>query len=644
MSAELTREDVEVPSLQEQLSNLFGGYRAEWLRGQIFELFSEPLYFPELKTSRPCIIVGGRGSGKTTVLRGLSYEGQFALGGRDASRLNSWKMYGMYYKADTNIVTAFRGSELTEAQWVPLFGHYTNLLLCELVLRFLEWYQLTTASSIALNKHAYARLAASLQIEEPTTLKDLSERLTLMLLSFEAFINNVADRETPPLTMQGVPVKILIESLSDIDQFAGKTFCFLIDEYENFEPYQQQVINTLVKHSGEQYTFKLAVKELGWHRRTTLNLNEQLISPADYVLVDIAKKISGRQFKDFALSVCNERIARLRSPGSALIRDVRGLLPGLNTAEEAERLGVSTEIEDVRQWLEHSPKYSVLLEQLKPLELYALKSWAAGRKVSLETEVEEYLRDPRTWRTRFGNYKQALMFSLKRGKRGIRRYYCGWDTLTYLAASNIRYMLELVEQSLLAHLQEGRTLAEPVDQAVQTHAAHAVGKKNLSELEGLSVSGAQLTRLLLGLGRVFGQLAADPEGHAPEINQFELSTAEEWSADPNSKSQRVTRLLEHAVMHLALQRWPGNKLGPESDTRAYDYAVHPIFSAFFEFSYRRKRKMTMSDDDILGLVHTPTITIRSVLARHNRTEDELPQQLGIFRAYFSGTSQSTASN
>ena len=66
-------------SLQEQLSKLFGSYKAEWLKEDIFNLFAEPSYLPELTTPRPCILVGGRGTGKTTVLRGLSYQGQLHL-------------------------------------------------------------------------------------------------------------------------------------------------------------------------------------------------------------------------------------------------------------------------------------------------------------------------------------------------------------------------------------------------------------------------------------------------------------------------------------------------------------------------------------------------------------------------------------
>src|SRR6266446_8306609 len=156
-------------SPEEQLSQLFGGYKAEWLKGQLFELFTKPTYFPELETSRPCILIGGRGTGKTTVLLGLSYEGQFALQGKKSDEIQSWPYYGLYYRVNTNRVTAFKGPELDEDQWIVLFAHYFNLVLCELVFKFLEWYQLHSGSSIDFGYEALTKISASLNLETATT-------------------------------------------------------------------------------------------------------------------------------------------------------------------------------------------------------------------------------------------------------------------------------------------------------------------------------------------------------------------------------------------------------------------------------------------------------------------------------------------
>ena len=97
-----------------------------------------------MTTSRPCVLVGGRGTGKTTVLRGLSYHGRFELQNKGATSVSAWPYYGMYYRVDTNRVQAIQGPELSETEWVRRFGHYFNLIMCLQVVRFLDWFQSTT--------------------------------------------------------------------------------------------------------------------------------------------------------------------------------------------------------------------------------------------------------------------------------------------------------------------------------------------------------------------------------------------------------------------------------------------------------------------------------------------------------------------
>ncbi len=623
----------EKRNVQEQLSQLFGSYKAEWLDEQMFDLFTEPSYFPELLTRRPCMLIGGRGTGKTTVLRSLSYEGQFALRGRDPRSIPEWQYYGIYYRVNTNRVTAFHGSELPLHRWIKVFAHYFNLLICEATVRFLDWYALHLPATDTLTPAACAKVSKSLNLPDLKSVRELGDGVDDALIGFEAYINNIADHHAISLSVQGSPLDILFQELSVLPQFKGKQFFVLLDEYENFEDYQQQVINTLIKHSGQLYTFKIGVKELGWRRRTTLNENEQLISPADYVRIPVTEKLEPA-FEDFALKVCNDRVG-LIGRGSAAV-NITKLLPNLTDEDEAMLLDPSGQA-----WCEFDRvvPQTVLSQEEKDrmpgLEKYFLLFWARMQNKPLEQIVEDRARGPDEWRTRYGNYKHALLFTLRRGKAGMRKYYAGWNVFTQLAFCNIRYFLELVEQSLLLHLHSEGAITEAVSFANQTIAAQRVGKKNLSELEGLSVHGAQLTKLLLGLGRVFQSLAADPSGHTPEVTQFHVQDNEA----PPDTILGVQSLLKSAVMHLALIRLTGNKPQDEADTREYDYMVHPIFSAFFVFSYRRKRKMLVAAEDILALVDRPKMTIRKILANQNRSSDEpLPEQLKFFERFYNADS------
>lgn len=618
-----------------KLSTMLGLYKAEWLNGKLFDLFNEPAYFGELKTKRPCVLIGGRGTGKTTVLRGLSYQGQFALANKDPSKVRDWGFYGLYYRVNTNRVTAFRGPELTEEKWAACFAHYMNLSFCQLMLDFVSWYELQTQEKIELSKPELRKIGATLGFTNLEKLSDLSEEIDFEILDFEASINTISDNTPITLSLQGAPLDALAAALTSTPQFSGKQFFFLIDEFENFEDYQQKVLNTLIKHANSSYTFKVGVRELGWRQRATLNPNEQLTSPADYAKISISEVLSSARFSIFAERVVLSRIESAYGTQADQPLNLHNLLPGLSDLEEASKLMdkelPTTLVASLKGQL--SKEELKKATELKPGELYFLHYWAKHRNPSdFSRYVKEWIDGNREWRTRFENHFHASLFSIRKGKRGIRKFYAGWDVFVALANGNIRYLLELVHAAFLRHIESGGEPLEPISPETQTYAAEAIGKKNLSELEGLSVDGAKLTKLLLSLGRIFQVLADDPAGHAPEVNQFHFRQDE-----LGPEQDRIKEILNQAVMHLALVRSPGNKLMDEADTREYDYMVHPIFAPFFIFSHRRKRKLGLDGAQVIGLIDRPRDTIREVLGKHNRGDNEaLPDQLQLFGSYYEG--------
>ena len=620
------------------LAELFSGYRAEWLDEKLFDLFTEPSYFPQLTTSHPCFLEGGRGTGKTTVLRCLSYQGQAALRRaqyRDVPE--EWPYVGLYYRVNTNRVRAFAGPELELLDWTRMFAHYINIEFCEAVVGFLIWHTQQNPKMPAISTAGLSRVAATLHLNAPSTLDELRDGLLLSKLKFEAAVNNIADRSSLPLlSVQGGAIDVLLREVKGLSQFQHSFFFFLIDEYENFDKPQQRVLNTLIKHCGEFYSFKVGVRELGFRERSTLNAQEQLTHPADYRLINISQELEGR-FSDFAAEVCQQRLQRVIGADEPSL-DLTALLPALSAEEEAAKLGVGdavgSVVEELRGEALDNEGFRRWLSDADLLEVFALVSRARQDEMTNSEKLREILRDPQRWNRHYENYKYAYLFSIRQGKRGIRKYFAGWRVLCLLAASNIRYLLELVDQALNKHFNEGLGPLDPVTHEIQTVVAQNTGQRNLRELEGISLNGGKLSRLLLGLGRIFQVMAEDPTGHTPEVNQFQLNA----DIENEECRGRVAELVTDGVMNLALLRYPGSKLQQQTDIRQFDYAVHPIFAAFFGFSHRRKRKIELSDQDILALIDRPKETIGDVLSRQNRSDDmvldELPEQMQLFRGFY----------
>lgn len=629
-------------TVQEQLSQVFGSYKAEWLKEQLYELFTEPAYFPELKTTRSCVLIGGRGTGKTTVLRGLSYMGQYALRQPKDEDITSWQHFGIYYRVNTNHVTAFNG-ELTDEEWIPLFSHYVNLLLCDLLLEFVEWFELRSNLRVEFSQTDVERFASSLHLPACKNHGEIRIALTDAKIAFEAYINNVVDADRPPLSMQAAPIDLLCSIIQKFESFDGTQFFFLIDEYENLLDYQQKVFNTLVKHASDRYCFKIGVKELGQRIRATLNPHEQLVHPADYARIDIQEKLEGEVFRKFAVSVCKSRLDRIEQNGERLIADLESAFENLDEDQEALKLGIKNLSQPVRERLGRISQTTSLenemMANMTPLEIYFVHFWAESQKKPELQVLREACSSPQSWKTRFLNYKHSLLYTIRRKKAGIRKYYCGWDTLTRLSGGNIRYFLELVDQCLVKQYREDGKLELPISAETQTKVAQDVGNMNLSELEGLSVNGAQLTKMVLSLGRVFQVMASDASGHTPEVNQFHLCQGD--ASNQLDNDQSVKKLIDSAVMHLALIRLRGNKPTGVGDTKDYVYMLHPIFSALFVVSLRKKRKVPLSDEDIFGLVNSPQKTINSILKRSERsqTSDDLPEQLTLFKRFYDANPQ-----
>jgi len=184
--------------------------------------------------------------------------------------------------------------------------------------------------------------------------------------------------------------------------------------------------------------------------------------------------------------------------------------------------------------------------------------------------------------------------------------------------------MTLVHQSYRLHIENNRDIKEAVSVENQTIAAKNVGWKNLTELEGSCNIGVKLTQLVQSLGTIFKRLARDGDKNAPEVDQFDME---------GEISNEVRNILNLAVMNLALVRMPSNKMSGLKSVKDFQYQLHPIFAPFFDYSFRKKRKMTLTNSDIIGCIETPNNTVAAILSRRNVSMEEdkpVPTQLSLF--------------
>ena len=612
------------------INELFGGLRAEWIEEKIFQFFTTPDYFSNIQSRQPYVLQGGRGSGKTTILRGLSYKGQYALKGGKIEEFDETDFIGIYHRVNTNHVRAFEGGELTNQEWQKLYAHYYNLVICREIVNFLIWHQELSPNDERLSERVCQLISISLCLENRASdIQSLAEEIELSLYDFQSSVNSIDDGLPKGLSLQSEPIDLITERVLLLRQFKGKIFFLLVDEYENLNDNQQIVMNTLLKHATKNYTYKIGVRQMGWRVHYTQNDHEPLTEPADYVLLDIEDYFYKNEqlYMNFASQVCYQRLQKIQDQDK-VTPQMTELFPFLSYDDEALLLDV-----------EHKERYLIIKEYLDkekidlgitPLYIYTLGYWAETQNMTVEDVVKDFMDKKSIWDTRYDNYKYSLLFKIRkgRGQGGIQKYYAGWNTYLKLSNGNIRYLMQLVKTALLQYIEINEDFLSAIPFRVQTEAAIEVGKKNFEMLENLHHRGTDVIKIVLHMGRLFNVLASESEHTAPEIDQFYI----QGDITPENDE-----LLRAGVMNLAFIRIPGNKPSSKSDTKDYMYALHPIYAPYFIYSFRRKRKMTITNEDFYGLIISHKALMKKMLSKEEMAkilgDNDYPQQMDLFANY-----------
>lgn len=607
------------------IEKLFGSYRAEYLRESYGKLFIEPPYFAELSAERPTLLIGGRGTGKTTALRSLCFDA-FSSRGEQPE-----KYLGVYIRINKNRVHAFDDIAITPGMHRRVFAHYFNLLVAQEFCRMSAWVK-SQGELEQVDVAHVQRLSAQLCVAPAATFEELRVAVGDAIVLLEVFVNNVgASGVTPPtLSMAESPIKDFAILLHAADTRGRAIFC-CVDEYENLLDTQQAIINTYIKHSEAPLSYKIGVKTSGLRTTDTLDEFDPLSAPADYTSLDIVASMK----EEFLREVVDERLRAARAEGLQLPDKADTLLPGLTIENEAELLGAKRIADDIRAEVAGDDPVASWLQNQPDGRVYFLKFWresqaASGNAVLLRDLAAEWKEKPNEWATRLGNYGYASLFWLSKGRRGarIRKYYSGNPTLLSLANGNVRFYLQIVHKALRE--EEVVDPAKGVSPTAQTEAARYVAESHLSRLDGLCPKCGEVKRLALAVGRVFFELTRTPEGRQPEPATFVLS------GTPRDL-QKVESLLKDGVTHLAFDVSPRTKATSETEIRDDEYRLHPILAPFFEITHRRKRRITLSAASLGKANEKPRAAIRELLASAGVSPaNDLPTQLELFEAFYEG--------
>lgn len=627
--------------------------RAEEQPKDIWREFIIPPYFDELpvpEQRKALVFEGGRGCGKTTLLRYLCHQTQFSRA-RDDLAEDDLKYIGLYLRADTNFLVAMSGGESGDATlWHRAFSHW---LACSLSLELVA--ALNSINCTPERRQRFGQLTEidfsalrAFDAELGVDITALRNTLLARRDSLTAWINNI-DTQPHPVFLPGKEfVRRAVEIVQDaLPYLAEGTVAVFIDEYENLLDYQQQIVNELIKHGEPPLLFNIAVKRNGLNNPSTRG-SESIQSIQDYRIINIEDALE-RDFELFAAELLFFRLAE-RAPeltpvlpiDVVQLRDPERLHERLGQRDYREKIltaasRVFPRLAE-RALAEHTVSDPLLRQQLLHNIETGLKKWGSvipperfiddqppeaalvcGAILNRHTEAPEGLLTElaalqRGDANRFTssewvkNNLVGVVLQLYSKTQRACPLFAGFETYVRMARGNVRHLLELVHQSFLKITTVDDELPTvPVD--IQAEAVKVASDLLLKEVLSAGKFGNRLHALALSLGTIFREKHRLVTQSEPEINHFTITGDE--------PTERLVDYLREAVKWSVLYEDPETKK-KNMGVQYSDYVLNPIFAGYFQISWRKKRSLRIAARDVLDLlesdIRAKDAVIRRVLA------------------------------
>lgn len=276
-----------------------------------------------LRSVMPMLLLGGKGSGKTHLMRYCSAPVQAM---RHSNCLNtamaSEGYLGVYVSADGLNVGRFAGKGQTTETWSAIFGFYFELWLAlNLISVLMLKMRLNEAK---FDEGAFVKEVVSLfdvQPMEVLSIQALYEFLESKLRAVDVIVNNSAvTRSLSGIEVTFSPGKLCFgipQLIEKYDQdFARVIFVYLIDEIENLTLDQQKFINSLIRYRKGNSTIRVGARLYGIKTYETIGSGEPIKFAAEYDRVELDGFLRGNE-KEYSRLAAELVAKRLNVSGSS---------------------------------------------------------------------------------------------------------------------------------------------------------------------------------------------------------------------------------------------------------------------------------------------------------------------------------------
>lgn len=271
----------------------------------------------------PKFVIGGKGCGKTHILRYFSYPLQkIRYDDNIIELLKKDKYIGMYSVLPGMDSSRFEGKGISNEEWASVFEYYFELYITDNLLKTVQEILIALAidnqKESVLVKKVMKIFSNCDSIPEVDSLQKLKTFLYNLRRKIDDQVLNAAFTRklnyddvkvlfTPGDLLFGIPSSLI----SVLEQFKGIKFIYIFDEYEKLFDWQKKFVNTLVWDKKPPVTFWIGARRYGYTTRETKS-GEVMRLGSEFQEVNLDKIIRDNEviYKKFAEELCANRLLK----------------------------------------------------------------------------------------------------------------------------------------------------------------------------------------------------------------------------------------------------------------------------------------------------------------------------------------------
>ena len=531
---------------------------------------------------KPTLIEGGRGSGKTMILKSL--QAQIAIKRQNKKSYSESELayFGVYcrlsrwsfetFSEPEELLEQFGEDVASQLFQTEFFLHLIQALVDEIQMCADEKYlDINSSQERTISSDIAEIIKPNIdEKDKPLNFKDTIQMVKTELRKISDYIFHKKLKEninyTGPILRRRELQDICNCIRENINDFG--TIYFLLDEYENLFHFQNVIVNTLIKWSyASNFSVKAVAKKAGFQDSRTLE-GQEIERPDDYTHVDLDYDLSDpsmrRNYKKLLVDICGK-----------ILKD-----EGFKETD-----------------------ISKLLEEPQPLT-------ESDKKIIEKRIINIVTQQGKVWDNLSDKEKKEYWHRLEVGafykKFSNKKDFAGIDDFILLSSGIIRYFLELCGTSYYFALQDDFDVKndDQIPVKAQTNAAHVISRYHLREITRNIVSfGHMIRQFAIDLGDIFRQKLFNHLSE-PEAARIRIVDPHKLFTDDFKETRKVLDLAEmHSVLQVRNGRG-GMRPKHATDVQPLEYLLNRIYAPVLQFSPRPRWTTDFTCQNIKSLLNS----------------------------------------